>query len=74
VQGHAVVVVAEGAAQELLALAAFDGPTEGPESSSQAVDKSGNKLLADVGPWLCKTAKDFLDTRPVCDRDKVTHP
>lgn len=40
-QGHAVVVVAEGAAQELIA-----------EDSLQANDKSGNVRLKDVGVFL----------------------
>jgi len=38
-RGHAVVVVAEGAGQHLL-------------ESSASYDKSGNKLLADIGPFL----------------------
>jgi 6-phosphofructokinase 1 len=41
-QGHAVVVVAEGAAQELIA----DQTTEG------STDKSGNSKLKDVGVFL----------------------
>jgi len=39
-RNHAVIVVAEGAAQELLA------------ADPDAVDASGNKRLADVGSWL----------------------
>jgi 6-phosphofructokinase 1 len=39
-RGHAVIVVAEGAGQELM------------ESSGEATDASGNQRLTDVGPWL----------------------
>jgi 6-phosphofructokinase 1 len=41
-KGHAVVVVAEGAAQELIA----------SESGATATDKSGNVRLKDVGVFL----------------------
>jgi 6-phosphofructokinase 1 len=44
-RGHAVIVVAEGAGQELLdAGAALDGAPK--------TDASGNKRLTDIGPWL----------------------
>jgi 6-phosphofructokinase 1 len=39
-RGHAVVVVAEGAGQDLM------------ESAGGGTDASGNKKLTDVGPWL----------------------
>ena len=39
-RGHAVVVVAEGAGQELM------------EAAGEATDASGNQRLTDVGPWL----------------------
>jgi 6-phosphofructokinase 1 len=39
-RGHAVIVVAEGAGQDLI------------ESNGQQTDASGNKKLVDVGPWL----------------------
>jgi 6-phosphofructokinase 1 len=39
-RGHAVVVVAEGAGQDLM------------ENSGDGTDASGNKKLIDVGPWL----------------------
>ena len=44
-RGHAVIVVAEGAGQELLeAGASLDGLAK--------TDASGNKRLTDIGPWL----------------------
>jgi 6-phosphofructokinase 1 len=46
-RGHAVIVVAEGAGQNLL-----------PDTG--AVDAGGNKVLADVGPWLADRIKRFL--------------
>jgi len=39
-RGHAVIVVAEGAGQELM------------DAASVGTDASGNKKLTDVGPWL----------------------
>ncbi|KAL0915676.1 hypothetical protein M5K25_016112 [Dendrobium thyrsiflorum] len=48
--GHIVIVVAEGAGQELVA-----------ESMKQAEhDASGNKLLSDVGLWLSQKIKDHF--------------
>jgi len=44
-RGHAVIVVAEGAGQELL-----DANTV-PDGSAKT-DASGNKRLTDIGPWL----------------------
>ncbi|CAH1451660.1 unnamed protein product [Lactuca virosa] len=45
--GHMVIVVAEGAGQELVA----------QSNSSAAKDASGNKLLKDVGLWLSDSIK-----------------
>ncbi|XP_041991292.1 ATP-dependent 6-phosphofructokinase 6-like [Salvia splendens] len=45
--GHMVIVVAEGAGQELL-------PTKNEE------DASGNKLLQDVGLWIAQRIKDHF--------------
>jgi len=48
--GHMVIVIAEGAGQELL-----------PESilSMNKQDASGNKLLQDVGLWLSQKIKVY---------------
>jgi len=46
---HMVIVVAEGAGQELIA--------ESLESQNKLSDASGNKLLLDVGLWLCQNLK-----------------
>lgn len=46
--GHMVIVIAEGAGQELL--------TESIQSMNQQ-DASGNKLLQDVGLWLSQKIK-----------------
>ncbi|KAL7451379.1 hypothetical protein ACHAWC_003211 [Mediolabrus comicus] len=51
----AVVVVAEGAGQKLMA----DMGAAGKEVK----DASGNVLLDDIGPWLCKQLKQRLDER-----------
>lgn len=50
----AVVVVAEGAGQSLMAKT---------QPSEVMKDASGNVLLDDVGPWLCKELKKRLDSR-----------
>lgn len=47
--GHMVIVVAEGAGQELMA--------ESAKEVNKNMDASGNKLLLDVGLWLCSTLK-----------------
>ncbi|XP_038987596.1 ATP-dependent 6-phosphofructokinase 3 [Phoenix dactylifera] len=49
--GHMVIVVAEGAGQDLIA--------ESPQSFHHA-DASGNKLLHDVGLWLSQKIKDHF--------------
>lgn len=46
--GHMVIVIAEGAGQELV--------SESMQSSAQQ-DASGNKLLQDVGLWLSQRIK-----------------
>jgi len=51
----AVVVVAEGAGQKLMA--------ELGAAGEQVKDASGNVLLDDIGPWLCKQLKQRLDER-----------
>lgn len=48
--GHMVIVVAEGAGQELVA----------QSNSATAKDASGNKLLKDVGMWLSDRIKVLL--------------
>jgi 6-phosphofructokinase 1 len=53
--GHMVIVVAEGAGQELIA--------ESMNTSENLNDASGNRLLLDVGLWLCQNLKEnFLKT------------
>jgi 6-phosphofructokinase 1 len=47
--GHMVIVVAEGAGQELMA--------ESMGSHDNLIDASGNRLLLDVGLWLCQNLK-----------------
>ncbi|KAL9185374.1 hypothetical protein ACHAXT_003151 [Thalassiosira profunda] len=51
----AVVVVAEGAGQELMSQMGAGG--------EEVKDASGNVLLDDVGPWLCQQLKQRLDGR-----------
>ncbi|KAB5552595.1 hypothetical protein DKX38_009906 [Salix brachista] len=49
--GHMVIVIAEGAGQELL--------SESKQSRNQQ-DASGNKLLQDVGLWISQRIKDYF--------------
>ncbi|XVF34956.1 hypothetical protein REPUB_Repub18cG0102700 [Reevesia pubescens] len=49
--GHMVIVIAEGAGQELL----FEGMPLMTQS-----DASGNKLLPDVGLWISQRIKDYF--------------
>ncbi|XVE70531.1 hypothetical protein DITRI_Ditri10aG0079500 [Diplodiscus trichospermus] len=49
--GHIVIVIAEGAGQELL--------SESMQSMTQK-DASGNKLLQDVGLWISQRIKDYF--------------
>ncbi|KAJ7531163.1 hypothetical protein O6H91_14G034600 [Diphasiastrum complanatum] len=53
--GHAVIVVAEGAGQELM--------TDSLGSSNGGIDASGNRLLLDIGLWLCQKLKDHFSAR-----------
>ena len=50
-QGHMVIVIAEGAGQELL--------SQSLQSTDQQ-DASGNKLLQDVGLWISQSIKVWL--------------
>ncbi|KAI3917676.1 hypothetical protein MKW98_021438 [Papaver atlanticum] len=52
--GHMVIVIAEGAGQEML--------TESMRSMDQQ-DASGNKLLQDVGLWISQRIKDHFKRR-----------
>lgn len=47
VQGKAVVVLAEGAGQDIV--------------GEEGIDESGNPILGDVGKWFCRQAKQHLD-------------
>ncbi|PKA64224.1 6-phosphofructokinase 3 [Apostasia shenzhenica] len=49
--GHMVIVVAEGAGQDLIAES---------EKENEKEDASGNKLLMDVGLWLSQKIKDHF--------------
>ncbi|CAA7408744.1 unnamed protein product [Spirodela intermedia] len=53
--GHMVIVVAEGAGQELIAETM---------RSANSKDPSGNKLLLDVGLWLSQKIKDHFAKKP----------
>ncbi|CAM8938185.1 unnamed protein product [Rhodiola kirilowii] len=52
--GHMVIVIAEGAGQELI--------SESTHSTDQK-DASGNKLLSDVGLWLSQQIKDHFQSK-----------
>lgn len=51
-KGHAVLVVAEGAGQDLIPLT---------ESQKQEMDESGNPIFLDVGVWLKSELKSWWD-------------
>ena len=53
--GKAVIVVAEGAGQNLM--------SEMNAAGEVVKDASGNILLNDVGPWICEQLKTKLDDR-----------
>ncbi|ONM28972.1 ATP-dependent 6-phosphofructokinase 4 chloroplastic [Zea mays] len=53
--GHMVIVVAEGAGQDLIAKSMNSVDTQ---------DASGNKLLLDVGLWLSQKIKDHFKKKP----------
>ncbi|KAI3700241.1 hypothetical protein L2E82_44862 [Cichorium intybus] len=54
--GHMVIVVAEGAGQELLAAESLNSSTD--------QDASGNKLLQDVGLWISHKIKAYFAHQP----------
>lgn len=60
--GHMVIVLAEGAGQELL--------SESMQSMSQQ-DASGNKLLQDVGLWMSQKIKVQIPSLFVHDHDCI---
>ncbi len=66
--GHMVIVVAEGAGQELIA--------ETMGSLDKLSDASGNRLLLDVGLWLSQNLKVCTLDRPVISllASKLSHP
>ncbi|KAL5229765.1 hypothetical protein ABZP36_028541 [Zizania latifolia] len=53
---HMVIVVAEGAGQDLIAKSL---------STSEQQDASGNKLLLDIGLWLTHKIKDYFKSKNV---------
>ncbi|WP_430783338.1 ATP-dependent 6-phosphofructokinase [Actinoplanes sp. G11-F43] len=61
-RGHAVVVVAEGAGQDLLA------------GEPYATDASGNVKLRDIGPFLCQRITDWFDARSTEHNVKYIDP
>ena len=54
-RGHAVVLVAEGAGQDLLAVVG---------QAANGSDASGNKQLGDIGPFLVQAIKDHFEGGP----------
>jgi 6-phosphofructokinase 1 len=50
--GHMVIVIAEGAGQDLL--------SESMKESTTLKDASGNKLLQDIGLWISQRIKDHF--------------
>lgn len=54
--GHMVIVIAEGAGQELLA--------EENAHAKNEQDASGNKLLQDVGLWISQKIRDHFAKKP----------
>ncbi|KZV54274.1 6-phosphofructokinase 3 [Dorcoceras hygrometricum] len=52
-QGHMVIVMAEGAGQELLS----------EDFQTATHDASGNKLLDDCGLWMCRRIKDYFSKK-----------
>ncbi|XP_051113656.1 ATP-dependent 6-phosphofructokinase 6-like [Andrographis paniculata] len=62
--GHMVIVIAEGAGQEMLS-----------ESFRNQQDASGNKLLQDIGLWISQQIKDhFSDKRKMSINLKYIDP
>ena len=62
-KGHMVIVVAEGAGQDILS-----------EQSGIGTDASGNPLLSDIGPWLKANIKSGLKERNVSSDIKYIDP
>jgi 6-phosphofructokinase 1 len=58
---HAVIVVAEGAGQELLA-------------STNQTDDSGNKKLADIGTYLCSKITEYFKAKKIHINLKYVDP
>ncbi|XP_052180691.1 ATP-dependent 6-phosphofructokinase 3-like [Diospyros lotus] len=63
--GHMVIVIAEGAGQDLL--------SESLRSSNQQ-DASGNKLLQDVGLWISQRIKDHFSSTKMAINLKYIDP
>lgn len=63
-KGHAVVVVAEGAGEELLAAHTADA----------ARDAGGNRKLPPIGPWLCDRIRAHFDALGVKTSMKYIDP
>ncbi|VFQ82638.1 unnamed protein product [Cuscuta campestris] len=57
--GHMVIVIAEGAGQELL--------SDSMQDKNLQQDPSGNKLLPDVGHWLSQKIKDHFKEKGKLD-------
>lgn len=61
--GHMVIVIAEGAGQELLS---------GSMNSTDKQDASGNKLLQDVGLWISQKIKVWLSVCSILYQNNKT--
>ncbi|MDO5537130.1 MAG: ATP-dependent 6-phosphofructokinase, partial [Desulfovibrionaceae bacterium] len=60
-RGHAVIVVAEGAGQHLL-------------PATETTDKSGNKILGDIGSFLKKKIKEYFKDKDIAPTLKYIDP
>lgn len=60
-RGHAVIVVAEGAGQELM-------------QATSETDASGNKKLSDIGVFLCDKIKDYFANKNIHINLKYVDP
>ncbi|KAK3012591.1 hypothetical protein RJ639_009244 [Escallonia herrerae] len=63
--GHMVIVIAEGAGQELLSQSL---------QSTNEQDASGNRLLQDVGLWISQSIKDHFKQRKIAITLKYIDP
>ena len=63
---HAVIVVAEGAGQDLMEPANGEG--------TSGTDASGNKRLKDIGPFLKSQIRDYLSSRGLAHTVKYIDP